>query len=178
MKPIAIVGAHRETLFDAPYHDGITEIWAFNSSAMRMKRLDRAFQMHSRQIIAEESKEYNEWLRNTEIPVYMKERYKDIPASVAYPFDKVFSLTEKMQCKERPLRYFTSTLPFTIALAIVEDRPKISLYGIELALGEEWRNQREGVTFWTGFAGGRGIEIEINCAEGVFDKPIYGEIRK
>ncbi len=172
---LAIVGNHRETLFDAPYHDGITEIWAFNSGAMSMQRIDVAFQMHPREIIAEESKKYNLWLRSCGIPIYMKNKYDYIPSSVAYPYAKVYELTKHVQLRFKQLRYFTSSFPFALALAIIEGRPKISVYGIELNIGTEYEEQRECFAFWIGFTAGRGIELDINCATGIFDKPIYGK---
>jgi len=172
---IAIVGGHRETFFDAPYHDGITEIWGFNSSARLMERIDRAFQIHDKWYIAEtHNKAYRLWLRSCGIPVYTKEKYDDIPSSVAYPYKEVYELTKHVRLRFKQLRYFTSSFPFALALAIIENRPKISLYGIELSAGTEYELQRECFTFWVGFAAGRGIELDINCADGIFNRPIYG----
>jgi len=52
----------------------------------------------------------------------------------------------------------------------LQNRPKISIYGIELRSGTEYWKQRECFAFWNGFAGGRGIELEIRCADDIFKK--------
>ncbi len=173
---LAIVGSSRATKENAPYHDGITEIWAFNSGAMSMQRIDVAFQIHTRESIAEESKKYNLWLRSCGIPIYMKNKYDDIPSSVAFPYEEVLALTDHVRLHGKRLEYFTSTPSLSIGLAILQNRPKIQFYGIGLVANPaEYKYQRECFAFWTGYAAGRGIELEINCADDIFDKPIYGK---
>ena len=171
---IAIVGSHRETWFDAPYNDGETEIWAFNSGAMKAPSLDRAFQIHDS--IAGVGPKYNQWLRSCEVPVYMREKHADIPSSVAYPFDEVYKLTEHVHADREPLRYLTSSIAYALALAVLENRPKISVYGVELTRQTEYENQRECFTFWLGFAAARGIELDIRCAGRMLVRPIYGKV--
>lgn len=143
----------------------------FNGPGMALPRYDLVFQMH----LEVDWGDYSAmWMQNnTEIPVMMRELHKDIPMSIQYPFDKVFRMLENVTVDGEPLRYFTSTICWAMALGILQKRPRIRVLGIELK-DAEYIEQTGGFTFWTGFAAGRGIELEINCASAIFDKPLYG----
>jgi hypothetical protein len=173
MKKLAVVGRHPHTKLDAPYDDESYDIWAFNDSGRQFKRITALFQMHPRYVI-EHVNGHLEWLRNnTTIPVYMREYRDDIPMCVVYPFDEVFALTKHILYKEEQLRFFTSTVPVSIALAVLQNRPSIDFYGIETANNTEYRKQRACYAFWVGFAGGRGIDINLHCGVRIFKKDLY-----
>lgn len=173
MKKLAIVGSDYKTRFDAPYDDKSYDIWAFNHPGTKFKRITALFQMHLRQDY-ETIDGHLEWLRNNKtIPVYMREYRDDIPMCVVYPFDEVFALTEHMICQKEKLRFFTSTPAGAVALAVLQNRPSIDFYGHELRMKTEYYKQRESFAFWVGFAGGRGIDINLHCAERIFKKDLY-----
>jgi hypothetical protein len=65
------------------------ERWVFNYRASTTPA-DAAFQMH--QEVNWGGGFYRRWMRGTEtVPIYMREKHEDIPMSIAYPFDEVFS---------------------------------------------------------------------------------------
>lgn len=70
------------------------------------------------------------------------------------------------------MEFFTSTATWAIALAILLKKPKIELLGIDMQ-EDEYLYQHGGFAYWTGVAAGRGIELDINCADNLFDKPLY-----
>lgn len=148
------------------------EVWAFNSAACTRK-VDAAFQMH--QEVDWGGGFYRRWLKTTTVPVYMRERHADIPSSIAYPFDDIFEMVANVRHTDEPLRYFTSSIAWAIALAVHQERPRIYVYGIEL-YNREYEEQKDCFAFWLGFAGGRGIDLNIRCADNIFDKPLYGEL--
>lgn len=172
MKPVAIVGNVAND--QPPYDDPNIEIWAFNSGARKKPRLDVAFQMHDPPGYLCNGPEYMDWLRHTTTPVYMRERRDEFPTSIAYPFDEVFAMTENIKLRGKPLRYFTSSPSEAIALAVLQNRPRIELYGIELMDNKEYRDQRECFSFWVAFAGGKGVPVELHCAGSIFNKRMYG----
>jgi len=173
MKKLAIVGSHYKTKLNAPFDDESYDIWAFNDKGRHFKRITALFQMHPRHGY-EPNKEGLEWLRNnTTIPVYMREYRDDVPMCIAYPFDEVFALTKHVLYEEEKLRFFTSTVPVSIALAVLQNRPSIDFYGIETASQTEYRKQRACFTFWVGFAGGKGIDINLHCGEKIFKQDLY-----
>ena len=164
-KKVAIVG-FAGTRDMAPYDDPECEIWSVNNLYKFIPRTDRIFQLHSRLALENEvhgvsSKEHLDFLRNTEIPVYMQEKYPDIPASVRYPLEEMveeFGIprTNDMQTKDA---YFTNTISFMIALAIYEGFTDIYIYGVDMAVAIEYREQRPSCEYYIGIAKGRGINI-------------------
>ncbi len=166
MKPVCIVGSHSETCGKTPTDENV-DIWAFNKHAMYMPRADLTLQIHSKSGYECHGEEYVKWLFSH--PNIMRD---------TYPFESVFSLTSHVKQGEynepEGLKLLTSTVDFALALAVLQNRPGISLYGIDLR-GEknEYRYQREGFMFWVGFAAGRGIPLDIRCADNIFKRPIY-----
>lgn len=169
---LSIVGNYRDA-HTLPVFKSDSEIWVFNGGGATLPRYDAVFQMH-------QPRDWGggwcrRWFRdNTTIPVYTRELYPEIPMAVVYPFEKVFAMLEKVKHKEKPLRYFTSSAAWAIALAVLQDRPRIDLYKIDL-YEDEYKYQKDGFAFWVGFAAGRGIELNINCADNIFVQPLYGE---
>jgi hypothetical protein len=63
-----------------------------------------------------------------------------------------------------PGMYFTSSIAYIIAYAILEKVDRIRLYGFEIWSGSdanEYTVQRECVNFWIAYAMGRGIKVEV-----------------
>lgn len=176
MKPVAILGRHHATYDLIPFEDDSIELWAFNNPGTKFRRIDVLFQMHPPHGY-ENVDGHLEWLRsNKTIPVYMREQRDDIPMCRVYPFDEIFALTKNVlqgTSDLDPLKFFTSTVPTAIALAVLQNRPKILVYGIELKNKTEYWKQRDCFTFWIGFAAGRGIDLEIHCANDIFKKDLY-----
>jgi len=164
MKPVEIVGAHPDTCGKAP-RDG--EVWAFNKYAMLISA-DLAFQVHNKPGYECHGETYVNWLHS----------HNNVMRDT-YPYKDVFALTSHVMQGEEKLesvRLLTSTVDHALALAVVQNRPLISLYGIDLrGAKNEYRYQREGFMFWVGFAAGRGIPLNIHCADNLFRKPLYGE---
>ena len=162
------------------------EVWALNVGAMTGGLCHVAFQIHQLEDFAgphtskQMAKKYDEWLRNLTIPVYMEKHRDEYPTSIAYPFEEVFKMTERViqgLASLKPLKFLTSSADYAIALAILQNRPKIDLFGFEMAVGTEYAYQRPGLSFWVGFAAGRGIPLNVYCANGIFNKTIYGSER-
>lgn len=169
VKPVAIIGSH-PTFGKAPKDD--TEVWKFNTFAMT-KPCSTAFQMHKPSGYLCQSDEYLNWLSNLTMPVYMKERREEYPTSLTYPFEDAFALTNHVLLGDEPLKFFTSSVSEAIALAVLQDRPRIDIYGVEMALQTEYEQQRECYAFWVGYAAGRGIPLNIHGSHQVFRRPIY-----
>lgn len=168
---LAIVGNNSEA-YKLPVFESEHEIWVFNGKGATLPRYDAVFQMH---LPVDWGGGWSQrWLRsNDKVPVFMRQVHDDIPMSIQYPFDKVFGMLEKVKFRNEPLKYFTSSIAWAIALAVLQNKPKIALHGLDM-VDREYIEQKDCFAFWTGFAAGRGIELEIDCADGVFDKPLYG----
>jgi hypothetical protein len=186
MNPVAIVGSQSATCDLAPFDNLNIDIWGFNARAMSMKRVTASFEIHVWSLVLARGKDFIKWLFKKPFPTYMRKHYFDYPTLFDYPYDDIFKMTSHiLQGREKlePLKLLGSSVDHAIALAILQNRPKILMYGIELVgdrvfgNANEYKYQRDSFMFWSGFAAGRGIEMEIPCADNLFRKPIYGEVK-
>lgn len=168
---LVICGNHSKAHLD-PVFQTDNEIWVFNGKGATLPRYDAVFQMH----LAEDwgGQWSRRWLReNNSVPVFMREVYPEIPMSVRYPFEDVFGMLGNVRHRGKPLKYFTSSIAWAIALAVLHGRTHIRAIGIEM---NEWEyeTQKDCFAFWIGFAAGRGLQLDIDCADNIFTKVLYG----
>ena len=188
-KAVAIVGSHPVTRALAPYDKKHIDIWAFNEAGSQgwLKRWDVLFQLHLPPIW-KNPKNLNdpghyEWLQQeydeTKI-IYMQDQYPDVPNSVKYPLDEICDALLPALKRRKGKRgydlvdYFTSSVPYAIALAIYQGYEQIQIYGVEMMTQTEYNGQRAGVMFWLGVALGRGIEVVVQESSTLFKGLRYG----
>ena len=176
---LAIVGSHPRTRLDFDFKRTDCDIWVFNEalSTEWAKRADAVFQLHP-EPIWQNPKNRNDpahydWLKNNAGPeVYMQERYAEVPKSVQYPLNDAIGLLSHLTKNGTPVKYFSSSVDYALALACLKGYQKIEVYGIELETQTEYFYQRAGFTFWLGYCAGRGIELDLHS--GVLDGVLYG----
>jgi hypothetical protein len=150
LRKIALVGSAATIQF-TPWWDPTWEIWAHATTHAFCKRVDRYFDLHPWEWITEKPiPGYVDWLKALKVPIYMQRVFKDVPASLRYPRERMLA--------EYP-RYFTSHAAWMVALALSEGVTHLGFYGIHYALDEEHKKQRTGCEFWMGIATGRGVQI-------------------
>jgi len=148
------------------------------------QRVDAVFQMHVPAIYRSEhnpnDKGHWAWLQQEhDYPVYMQDVDPDVPSSVRYPIEEVedtllanvLLVTGK---SERPVRYFTSTFVYAIALAILKGKQRIEIYCVEMGSGTEFEFQMPCFQFWLGIAAGRGVTVKLFSGHGHWTKLRYG----
>src|SRR3990167_9912925 len=168
---VAIVGFAGTTRHLAPFDDKEFEIWGLNEAHRQpwMKRITRWFQIHERWDFTKQNntsyKEHWEWLqREHPFPIYMQEKYPDIPSSVEFPLDQVvgtflrnvkrgtsantYSNQKELEINE----YFTSSFAYMCSLALLEGFKTIHVYGFEMATDTEYRYQKGSTEYWLGIA--------------------------
>jgi hypothetical protein len=179
-RKVAILG-FADSYAVAPFEDPSVEIWGINELHRYLVRWDRWFELHARanfEIKGNRDQEAHvNWLRAQKPvghpehkPVYMRERFADIPAGVVLPLE---ALAERFFGQHGWPPYFTSSIAFMLALAIYEGRDAqhrpisedavgwIGLYGIDLASDTEYAEQRPCAEYLIGLARGLGIEVVI-----------------
>jgi hypothetical protein len=165
---VAIVGFAPSTMAEVRFLFGNPEfeIWGLNQLYMAFgpgqnlpaiaEHADRWFQIHHRtsydaNIVRDHS--HHDWLANeTRFPIYMQEKYPEIPMSVQFPKEKIM---------EEFGSYFTNSISWEIALAIMEGFEEIHLYGVDMATHSEYAYERPSVEYFLGWAKGRGIKIIV-----------------
>ena len=185
---VAIVG-FTGTREQAPYNDPEFEVWTVNNLYRFVPRQDRVFELHTREQIAADlthgvdGKTYVEELASMTIPVYMQEKYPDIPSSIKYPLDKMIEEfgIPRSNTNHKPDAYFTNSISFMTALAIYEGFTEIHIYGVDMAIGIEYQAQRPSCEYYLGIAKGRGIKLYLPIESDLLKtRFIYGydDVRK
>jgi len=187
-RTVALVGMSPASCALAPYDDPAVEIWSLNETHAFpwMTRCDRWFQLHPRESFTREVAVRNvhghyDWLkRERGIPIYMQQRYDDIPDSVAYPLWQVKQrFFSKILAGGKPIQELSSTFGFMMALALYEDRfDRLEVYGFDMAAegiaADGYVYQKPGALFWLGVANGLGKEIIMPPNNQLFQAPLYG----
>lgn len=147
MRKVAIVGGALTSQGLAPYDDESWEIWGLNE--IPLPRVDRMFELHTWDKVSASEKV---WLTaNTTVPVYMHHPVDDVSMAVRYPSEAIR--------KEFP-SYFTSSVPWMIALAIYEGVDELAVYGVD-AFDDEHVPFRAAIEYFIGVATGRGIPVYV-----------------
>jgi hypothetical protein len=153
---VALLG-RAPTLQHAPWDDPSWAIWAHNSIPLNeVRRVDRWFDLHPPHCFHETFKcgrRYWEWLQRLRTPIYMQEKYPEVPASVRYPRERIQT--------EFPDIPFGSQTAWMIALALTEGIETIGLFGIHYQHATERWEQRVNAELWCGIAVGRGVRMAV-----------------
>ena len=187
-KKVAILG-YTQTRVKAPYHDNDFEIWGINDlyqfgSPTDVQRWDRWFEIHTEaqidnyqnlKLAANAGRTQAQLPSATQhyatmaswgkdVPVYMVKKFPQVPNSVVYPLNKILKEFGQYFVNPDHAKYFTNSISYMVALAIVEGFEEIHIYGVDMAtsaVDNEYAKQRPSCEFWLGVAVGRGIKIHI-----------------
>lgn len=177
IKKVAICG-FADSVTAAPFDDPTWEIWGLNDLHARLVtlpngRFDRWFDIHDLDNINADVKLLRnkgvtppeniglDGLSKLNVPVYMQGRTSLVPNSIPYPLKEVINAFPYG-------KYMTNSISYMIALAIYEGYQEISIYGVDMAVGQaldgEYSHQRPSCEYWAGVAVGRGIKLYIPTA--------------
>jgi len=95
-----------------------------------------------------------EHCNETNKPLMSVKVYKDIPSSRTFPLDAV--------AKKFDTYFFTAAITYMLAYAIYTNYTHIDMYGCNVETGTEWAYQRDCISYWIGYARGRGIKVTIS----------------
>jgi len=93
-------------------------------------------------------------INKMKVPLIAPFKYEEIPLSEEFPLEA---------CVKRfGTPYFSNTICYMIAYALLEGAEEIALYGINQASSSEYFYEKAGVEYWLGIANGMGVKITIN----------------
>lgn len=169
MKKIALCGSAPSSVALTPFDDPSWEIWACSpGSYPHLKRCDMFFELHRWE--PKESwfsTDYISFLKGLSVPVQMFDVQPDIPGAVLYP-------AEDMMREFGPY-FFTSSLAWMAALAIMSGADAIGFWGVDMSAQEEWEGQRGGCQYFIQRARERGIAvIAPHESDLLRPSPLYG----
>ena len=162
---VAIIGfapSWKEGPFDSSPDD--TEIWCLNemykvAPEIKNFRAERWFEIHDPYSKSKSTKEHHGFLKSCSVPLYMQKHYEEFPSSIAFPKDEIMKFFDEKGYKGS--KYFTNSISWFIALAIMEGFKTVSVYGIDMATDSEYGWQRPSCEYWIGLAEGMGIEVIV-----------------
>jgi hypothetical protein len=180
---VVILGnADSKSLYDWTRNDA--DVFVFNeaaNTAFKGKPVTGVFQLHD-PVIWQNPNNRNdpthfEWLKSTNVKVYMQARYPEVPMSEEFPRDAVINQIYngkimRSATEYEPIREVSCTPAWALAWAIHQGYKRIEIYGVALASNTEYAYQQGNFKFWVGVAIGRGIDLFI--ASEMFDNPQYG----
>lgn len=190
-KVVWILGSSTNVVEMPALRKGV-EVWAHNDvtkygDVHRRVRSEytRWFNLHSRVWMTTRYPKSFDWhlRQDGRRPFYTQKRWRDIPGCVPFPrkqIQKAFATTTG------PNRYFTCTVAWKIALAIVEGFERIECWGFTFGNkpGEHYAQQRPCFFYWVQQARDRGITVTYQKAveklpvivgdPDSYDGPIYG----
>ena len=182
-RKVAIVG-FSNTRDQAPFDNKDYEIWTVNNLHQFVPRQDRIFEIHQRwtwdgQLHGKPADEHVKFMQTCVIPVYNCQVFPDIPTSIRYPIEL---MTEEFGMPRAGFTnpdhkdgYWTNSISMMIALAIYEKFDVIEVYGVDMAVGTEYNEQRPSCEYYLGIARGRGIEVRLPAeCDLVKSRYIYG----
>jgi len=183
-KTVAFVGMNPRTCSLAPFKEKGVEIWGVNEehAFYWMTRADRWIQIHPKESWTQEVAKrgirgHAEWLMANEwnIPIYMKQKYKEVPNSIQYPLQEVCKVFDNFRVGNEKVKYFTSSFAYCMGLALLEQFERIEIYGYNMTGAEEYVDQKACSEFWMGLALGMGIEIYTPPDCKLLNAEMYGE---
>jgi hypothetical protein len=161
VRKVALCGSHSDSLVDAPWTDPSWEFWGHASSrAWYGRQMDRYFDLHPRSCWTRGGKKsaaYPKWLAKNLVPIYMQDRYEEVPASIKYPKGRI--LTEFSSAHQR--HYFANHLAWMVALALTEGVTHVGLFGINYSAQSEYERQRGSAEYWLGQCDARGVIVHL-----------------
>ena len=166
---VIIMGYADSSRMLAPFQDLSFEVWGLNELYLMIPRADRWFEIHRKYWLKRSHRdaEHLKWLKNAKMPIYLPQKHPEIPASISYPLKEVLDFFNiNWMNSYDPFKYFNNSISPMIALAIYESLTKgtfkeIHVYGVDMALKKEYREQKPSCEYFVGFAMGAGIKVYI-----------------
>ncbi len=161
-KKIAIVGCSPTSRHLAPFDKKDWEIWACNYNPA-IPKFDKWFEFHSMKHLKTKTIDpgYYDFLKKCGKKLYVAYP-DDFPHASVFPLDKL---------KGKFPNYFTSTIAYLLALAILEEPEQIGLWGVDMIGDGEYAHQRACCELFVGIAMGKGIKVTISESSALLTAP-------
>ena len=109
-----------------------------------------------------------EMINQIKVPLIAPFKYEEIPLSQRFPMEEC--------AKEFGMPYFSNTIAYMIAYALLQKVKEIEIFGVNQASSQEYFYEKSGVEYWLGMAVGRGVKVTLNGdkSELLTNKPRFG----
>jgi len=135
-------------------------VYGCNDAFLRTPTVTHTFHMHDLEAFYKDKNTHSstklcvEHIKDhPEMEFYTVKAWDMIPTAKEYPLQEVV--------KRFGTCYFTSSIEYMIAYALMKGATKLKFYGINMTVKQEYIDQKPGVEFWLGMAKGMGVEYEL-----------------
>lgn len=187
-KKVALAGFADVTLHHLKDVPDDWEIWTAGRGWVHPiinRRLDRIVEIHDwgwLKYLARKGgttgRQHYDWLvkEKHDVPVYMMAEHDEVHNSVRYPFEEIEErFAGTVMWGDKPVRPFTCTLDYLMALALYEGYEEIRIIGVEMSYNTEYLYQKPGMAFWLGMANAMGVKVWFPPESMMFRPTTYHE---
>lgn len=153
--------------------DNAGELWGMNAlhKVAPDKPWNAWFQLHDiERAHPHDKEEHVSWLIQSGLPVFMFEEHLvkvPIPNGIPFPRQEIMDFLGT--------NYFTNTVSWMVGFALLQQRKKINIYGIDMAQDSEYQHQRPSCEYLIGIAKGLGVDVYIPETSDLLKTPfLYG----
>jgi predicted RNA methylase len=163
LKSVAIIGGAKSTAQFAPFNDPEWETWGMAWHAPEGRAFDLLFDIHDPKFKADppytlhwnshKNLDYINYANGAGVPVicHPDAQFKN---GTPYPLEEVLAALPRRD-------FLECTISYMVALAIVQGRKRIGLWGCHFTGKDEYQYQLPSLTWLLGYAEAKGIEIVI-----------------
>jgi hypothetical protein len=152
---IAILGTAKTSIAEAPFADAAWEIWSLGGNQGDIPRADKWFELHDQDVLKQVgiAPTAVDFLRNQGANSIVQKQCEMFPNATPYPLEEVITAF--------PRGYFTSSIAWILAMAILQNPEEIGLWGVDMVGADEYEFQKACCEYFIGIAEGRGIKVII-----------------
>lgn len=158
-RKIAIVAKAPQSKHLAPFDDPTWEIWSLGDNYPDCPRWDAWFEIHDIDRYRQNQPYWSFLTTHHGKPIYTDPACTVIPDSTPLPKDEILARFSPF----RGNRYFTNTVSWMIATALLHRPAAIGVWGVEMEVdhvtNQEYGQQRPSCEYWIGLAEGLGVEF-------------------
>lgn len=176
-KKLCILGT-ASTLGSTPWDKKEYDYWGcspvITHEPAQGKRIDVLFELHHMEYWGQEA--VSKRLNDSNVPIFMLKETPFIKNSITYPIKEIQEEIKNVYLK----KYFTNTIAYMIALAILMGYERIELYGVHMSAklkdgDDEYERQKPCCEAWLAYGAGKDVEMLIPDESDIFKCPImYG----
>lgn len=161
-KKVAIVGKASNSQMLAPFEDSSWQIWGLSNAYMEIPKWDVWFELHDWEYHRRINPEHYQWLlKDHGKPVYAFEDNYHGSKAIKFPLNEVMGMFGDLFNNNPKFSYWTNSPSYMMGLAILQGATHIGLWGIDMAMNDEYAYQRPSCELMIGFALAKGIRVTV-----------------
>lgn len=162
-RKIAIIGKAANSQMLAPFDDKSWEVWGLSNAYVDVPRWDIWFELHDWEYHRRNNMEHYEWLmKDHKKPIYaFEDNYHNAPCAKKFPLDQVMTMFGSLYNGKPKFTYWTNSPSYMMALAILQGVDTIGMWGIDMAMQDEYAYQRPSCELMIGVCLAKGINVVI-----------------